>query len=77
MPVLFILKYRLGRSIGSHSLVADSKETLACVLLSAALLSGLGVHYIWNVWWIDSAAALLIAILILREGYETLEGSRN
>ena len=31
MPVLFLLKYRLGKSIGSKSLVADSKETLANV----------------------------------------------
>jgi divalent metal cation (Fe/Co/Zn/Cd) transporter len=77
MPLLFFLKYRLGQSIGSRSLVADSKETLACVLLSAALLFGLGSHYIWRVWWADSAAALVIAGLILREGYETLEESRN
>ncbi len=75
MPVLFALKYRLGRSIGSKSLVADSKETLACVVLSAALLVGLGAFYIWRLWWIDSAAALVIAVLILREGVETLEHS--
>ena len=29
MPVLFLLKFRLGKAIGSRSLVADSKETLA------------------------------------------------
>ena len=28
MPILFILKYRLGKAIGSRSLVADSKENL-------------------------------------------------
>ena len=75
MPVLFYLKYRLGQSIDSPSLVADSKETLACVLLSVALLIGLGVYYVWKVWWIDSAAALVIAMLIFREGYETFRKS--
>jgi divalent metal cation (Fe/Co/Zn/Cd) transporter len=77
MPVLFYLKYRLGKSIGSKSLVADSKETLACVLLSIALLLGLGAYSIWKVWWIDSVAALVIAALILREGYETFQESRE
>jgi cation diffusion facilitator family transporter len=73
MPVLFLLKYRLGKAIGSRSLVADSKETLACVMLSVALLIGLGAFYIWRLWWIDSVAALVIAVLIIREGFETLE----
>ena len=77
MPVLFILKYRLGKSIGSKSLVADSKETLACLFLSLALLAGLTANAIWKVWWIDSTAALVIAVLIFREGYETLRESRE
>ncbi|MBD3674527.1 MAG: cation transporter [Planctomycetaceae bacterium] len=73
MPVLFLLKYRLGKSIGSRSLVADSKETLACVLLSVALLLGLGTHYLWGLWWVDSITALVIAYLIVREGIEILK----
>ena len=77
MPVLFYLKYRLGRSIGSESLVADSTETLACVLLSVALLVGLGINYLWQIWWADSAAALVIAALIFKEGYSTLQESRE
>ena len=39
MPVLFYLKYKTGRSLGSKSLIADSKETLACLFLSVAVLS--------------------------------------
>lgn len=77
MPVLFLLKYRLGKAIGSRSLVADSKETLACLILSVALLIGLGAFYIWRLWWIDSVAALVIAILIIREGFETLGESKE
>ena len=73
MPLLFLLKYRLGKAIGSRSLVADSKETLACLMLSVALLIGLGAFYIWRLWWIDAVAALVVAVLIIREGFETLE----
>lgn len=77
MPVLFYLKYRLGKSIQSESLVADSKETLACLLLSVALLVGLGLNYFWQIWWADAVAALVIAALIFKEGYATLKESRE
>jgi divalent metal cation (Fe/Co/Zn/Cd) transporter len=76
MPLLFLAKYRLGRQIGSPSLVADSKETLACVMLSVALLCGLTVNYFLRIWWADSAAALVIGALIFREGWLTFEESR-
>lgn len=75
MPILFLAKYRLGKRIGSASLVADSKETLACMILSIALLVGLAANYLFELWWADAAAALVIAGLILREGFETLHPS--
>lgn len=75
MPILFLLKYRLGQKIQSRSLIADSKETLACVFLSLALLVGLGAHYLWGLWWLDPVTALVIAILMIREGFETLDES--
>lgn len=77
MPVLFYSKYKLGKSIGSRSLVADSKETLACSLLSVVLLVGLGVYYVWQIWWVDAVAALGIAGFMFKEGYETLEEARR
>jgi divalent metal cation (Fe/Co/Zn/Cd) transporter len=77
MPALFLAKYRLGKAIGSRSLVADSKETLACLMLSVALLIGLGAFYLGRLWWIDSVAALVIALLIIREGFETLEEAED
>jgi divalent metal cation (Fe/Co/Zn/Cd) transporter len=50
MPVLFYLKYQTGKSIGSASLMADSKQTLACAMLSVALLIGLGLNYLFGIW---------------------------
>lgn len=72
MPVLFYMKNRIGKSLGSRSLVADSKQTLACVYLSAALLLGLGLNYLFGLWWADPTAGLVIVVFLIKEGYETL-----
>ncbi len=69
MPILFAMKRRTAASIGSHSLAADAKQTLACILLSAALLVGSGVHYATGVGQADPLAGLVIAGFLLREAY--------
>jgi len=71
MPALFFYKRKTGKSINSKSLLADSKQTLACMMLSLVLLAGLCLNYLWNIWWSDSAASTLIALLLIREGYKT------
>ena len=73
MPALFFLKYRLGKSMGSRSLVADSKETLACMMLSAALLLGLGANYLFGFWQADPLAGLVIVALLVKEGIHILK----
>ena len=72
MPVLFYMKYRTGRLIKSKSLVADSKQTLACVFLSIALLLGLGLNYFYELWQADFIVGFIIVFILLREGYNTL-----
>ncbi len=72
MPVLFYLKYQTGKSIGSRSLVADSRETLACVFLSVSLLIGLGLNYLYGIWQADPVVGLIIVGFLAKEGYETL-----
>ncbi len=72
MPVLFYLKYQTGKSIGSRSLVADSRETLACVFLSVSLLIGLGLNYLYGIWQADPVVGLIIVGFLVKEGYETL-----
>jgi cation diffusion facilitator family transporter len=73
MPVLFYLKYQTGKSLRSTSLMADSKQTLACALLSVALLIGLGLNYFFGLWQADPLIGLVIAALLVREGYHTLK----
>ena len=72
MPILFYVKYKTGRSIGSKSLVADSKETLACVFLSVSLLIGLGLNYLYGIWQADPIVGLVIVVFLVKEGYGIL-----
>lgn len=74
MPVLFYMKYRTGKLINSKSLMADSKETLACTFLSVALLIGLGLNYLYGFWQADPIVGLVIVIFLIREGYKILKG---
>jgi len=73
MPILFYLKYQTGKSINSRSLVADSKQTLACVVMSLSLLAGLGMNYLYGLWQADPIVGLVIVIFLVREGYMTLK----
>jgi divalent metal cation (Fe/Co/Zn/Cd) transporter len=73
MPGLFYLKYRTGKSLGSTSLMADSKQTLACAMLSVALLIGLGLNYLFGIWQADPVIGLVIVAILVREGYHTLK----
>ncbi len=73
MPILFYAKYQTGKTINSRSLMADSKETLACSFLSAALLIGLGLNYLYGLWQADSIAGFIIVAFLAREGYNTFK----
>lgn len=73
MPGLFYLKYQTGKSLGSASLMADSKQNLACAMLSVALLIGLGLNYWFGLWQADPAIGLVIVVLLVREGYQALK----
>jgi divalent metal cation (Fe/Co/Zn/Cd) transporter len=74
MPILFYQKYETGKAIGSRGLIADSKETLACVFLSIALLTGLLMNYLYGVWQADPIVGLFTVAFLMREGYTTLKG---
>jgi len=76
MPTLYLLKTRTGRAIGSTSLLADSKQTLACCFLSVALLAGLGLNKLLGLWPADPIAGLFIAAWLVREGIQTLRTRR-
>ena len=77
MTPLFYAKYHTGRALGSRSVVADSRETLACMFLSVVLLLGVGANYLFAAWWADPLAGLVIALYLAREGWETIRGDED
>ena len=74
MPVLSWLQRRAGRELGSRTAVADSKQTLLCTYLSAVLLVGLVLNSTLGWWWADAGAALVIAVIAVREGINAWKG---
>ncbi|WP_081782711.1 MULTISPECIES: cation transporter [Microbacterium] len=74
MPVLSWWERTTGRELGSATAVADSKQTLICAYLSAAVLIGLMLNGWFGWWWADSLAALVIAAFAVREGIEAWRG---
>ncbi|GAA4761516.1 cation transporter [Citricoccus nitrophenolicus] len=74
MPFLSWFERRTGRELGSASAVADSKQTLICTYLSAALLGGLLLNSLLGWAWADSVAAIVIAVFAVREGVEAWRG---
>ncbi len=74
MPLLSWAQRRTGRELGSQSAVADSKQTLLCTYLSAALLVGLLLNSVLGWSWADPVAALVIAAIAVREGINAWRG---
>lgn len=63
-----------GEALGSRALIADSHQTFACWYLSATTLAGLALNAAFGLWWADPIAALVIAVLLVREAREAWEG---
>jgi divalent metal cation (Fe/Co/Zn/Cd) transporter len=70
MPVLACKKRELAKEMSSASLAADATETQLCVYLSATVFIGLAANALLGWWWMDSVAALVVAAVAVREGYE-------
>jgi divalent metal cation (Fe/Co/Zn/Cd) transporter len=74
MPALAWFERRTGTELRSASVIADSKQLLLCVYLSASVLVGLLANSLLGWGWVDSAAALVIAAFAVREGIEAWSG---
>ncbi|MFI6172143.1 cation transporter [Nocardia sp. NPDC051052] len=74
MPVLSFAQRRAGRELGSLTAVADSKQTLLCTYLSAVLLVGLLLNSLFGLSWADPIAALVIAVIAVKEGRDAWRG---
>ena len=74
MPFLSLTERRTGKELGSATAIADSKHTLICTYLSAAVLIGLLLNTLLGWWWADPIAALVVVVFAVREGIEAWKG---
>lgn len=74
MPALAWFEFRTGRELGSRSVQADAKQLLLCIYLSGTVLIGLLLNSVFGWMWADSVAALIVAVLAIREGIGAWRG---
>lgn len=78
MFYLWQAKLKVGHALDSSTVLKDAACSLACIKLSVVLLLGSVVYLLLpQLWWTDSAAALLLSIFIGKEGWETIEAARK
>jgi divalent metal cation (Fe/Co/Zn/Cd) transporter len=74
MPILGLAKQRLAASLGSAATHGEGAQNLICAYLAGAVFLGLAGNALFGLWWLDPIAALVIAGVALREGFETWRG---
>src|SRR6266849_7593431 len=74
MPILSRAKKQVGKELGSAAMNADAKQTDFCVYLSAILLAGLLFNAALGWWWADPTAALIMVLIVAKEGVEAMKG---
>ena len=74
MGFLARAKRTTGEALGSRALIIDAFQTTTCLWLSATTLVGLAANALLGWWWADPVAAIMIAILVLREAIEAWRG---
>jgi divalent metal cation (Fe/Co/Zn/Cd) transporter len=74
MPFLGVAKRRLADPLGSVATRGEGTQNLLCAYLAAAVLVGLLGNALFGLWWLDPAAALFVAVVAVREGWESWRG---
>ena len=74
MPLLGLAKVRLAHQLGSAATKGEGNQNLLCAYLAGAVLVGLAANAAFGLWWLDPVAALVIAVVAVREGIDTWRG---
>jgi divalent metal cation (Fe/Co/Zn/Cd) transporter len=77
MLVLIHYKLKVGKQLDSQAIIADARCTKTCLYLSIVLLLSSAGYELTGIGWLDSAGAILIAVISAREGREAFEKTRG
>ncbi len=67
-------KRRVAVELSSRALAADAFQTTLCWWLSVITLTGLALNGVLGWWWADPAMALVMVVILVREGREAWRG---
>ena len=73
MWALIHFKVKVGTALNSHAILADSRCTRICLILSGVLLAASLVYEVTGFGWVDSLGSIFMAWLSFREGRESFE----
>lgn len=77
LPPLSWAKFRTARRLESGALRADSILTGIAGLLALISLVGLGLTELFALTWADAVGALVVAVILIREGWGSLQAIRT
>lgn len=77
MPILTLKKRSLGKALHSDALVEDGMCNITCAYMAATVLVGALLTALFNWWWADSVAALILVYFIASEGWESFQDGRK
>jgi divalent metal cation (Fe/Co/Zn/Cd) transporter len=75
LPLLALAKYRTAIALGSGALRADSILTAMAAALAAISLIGLALTHYFGLTWADAVGALVVTVILLREGWYSIRAA--
>lgn len=78
MFLFWVPKRYLAKALNSSTMNGEALCTLSCIQFSGALLIGSVIYRVWRGgWWVDSATAIVIAMLFGWEGFKMIRWASN
>lgn len=76
--LLWIPKRYLARALNSSTMQGEALCALSCIQFSGVLLVGSLIYRVWeDGWWVDSATAIVIALLFGWEGFKMVRWAQD
>ena len=70
MILIWLPKPWLAKALDSSAMNGEAKCSLACISITSVLLAGTLIYRYWKGgWWVDSATAMVLGLLFLRESW--------